>query len=175
MTVEGWFKVNNNNTTQTIASNQSGAGGYLLLANQGMPQLYITNHPGVNDFAIVWPPNITAGVWHHMAGVFDGSQIRVYYDGILVAVTNTTVSPGPETSGVNIGNCPWFPFNGWIDEVRISTGAVYTANFTPEKHLTATANTRGLWKFDGQSLQDSSGNGNHGTFAGGASFSTNVP
>ncbi len=177
LTVEAWFRVNNNNTPQVIASTNNGYGGYILIANQGMAQFYFTNASGVSDFAISWPPNITAGVWHHMAGVFDGSQIRVYLDGALCASQYTGISPGPGPE-LTIGSyrlAAWAPFNGLIDEVRISTGALYTSNFTPDKHLFATSTTKGLWKFDGQTLQDGSGNGNNGTFVGGASFSTNVP
>jgi len=59
--------------------------------------------------------------------------------------------------------------------VRVSNTAVYTSNFTPQTHLTSTANTKGLWKFDGQVVTDSSSNGNNGTLQGGASYSDDVP
>jgi YD repeat-containing protein len=178
LTVEGWFKVVDNATTQTIAGNQNGAGGYLLEANQGMPQFYITQSPGVNDFAIAWPPVITAGVWHHMAGVADGSQIRVYLDGALVASKNSTVLPGAVTTAFAIGSDyagAWAPLHGNVDEVRVTSGALYTSSFTPKKHLTALSGTVGLWKFDGQTLQDASGYANNGAFVGGATYSTDVP
>lgn len=112
-----------------------------------------------------------------MAGVFDGSQYRVYLDGVLCA-TKSTLAPGSFNNNLRIGGYQdgvTYSVNGIVDEVRVSTGALYTSNFVPEKHLTASPSTKGLWKFDGQTLQDSSGNGNHGTFAGGASLSTNVP
>jgi YD repeat-containing protein len=59
--------------------------------------------------------------------------------------------------------------------VRVSAGAIYTANFTPSGRLSAGPATRGLWKFDGNVAQDSSGNGNHGALYGGASYSEDVP
>jgi RHS repeat-associated protein len=62
-----------------------------------------------------------------------------------------------------------------IDEVRVSNAAVYSSNFTPQTHLTAGANTKGLWKFDGQSSNDASSNGNNGTLQGGAGYSDDVP
>ena len=34
---------------------------------------------------------------------------------------------------------------------------------------------RALWRFDGQTTNDSSGNGNHGNLQAGATYSTNVP
>ena len=53
-------------------------------------------------------------------------------------------------------------------------GALYTSNFTPATNLLATGSTKGLWKFDGQTVNDASGNGNHGTLVSGA-YSTDVP
>jgi hypothetical protein len=53
--------------------------------------------------------------------------------------------------------------------------AVYTGNFCPEAHPTATGSARGLWKFDGSTPNDFSANGNNGTFHGGATYSTDTP
>jgi RHS repeat-associated protein len=66
-------------------------------------------------------------------------------------------------------------FNGLIDEVRISTGALYSSNFTPPGTLTASSSTKGLWKFDGQTTSDSSANSNNGSLNGGATYSNDVP
>ena len=61
-------------------------------------------------------------------------------------------------------------FGGLIDEVRISATALYSANFAA-----GLGGPRGLWKFDGQTANDLSGNGNHGTLQSGATYSTSVP
>src|SRR5262249_40874695 len=89
------------------------------------------------------------------------------------ASTNSALRIG---QGTNI----YYPntFNSLIDEVRLSSGAVYTGNFTPSAHLTTSAGSatvKGLWKFDGQTANDSSTNGNNGTLQGGATYSTDVP
>src|SRR5439155_13990864 len=113
------------------------------------------------------------------AGVFDGSQLRVYLDGLQDGAKASIFAPTEGTSNLEV----WirgvyafvFPFNGLIDEVRISSGAIYTANFGTQGCLTAGAQTRGLWKFDGQTAADSSGNNNTGTLQGGATYSTIVP
>jgi hypothetical protein len=68
-----------------------------------------------------------------------------------------------------------FAFNGLIDEVRISASALYSTSFIAPTRLTKDATTRALWKFDDQTAQDSSGNGNNGTLMGGAAISTDVP
>jgi hypothetical protein len=75
------------------------------------------------------------------------------------------------------GHSSYYPsyFNGLIDEVRISSNVVYTANFTPVVNFTPMSSTRGLWKFNGQTAHDSSGNGNNGTITGGVTYSTDAP
>jgi YD repeat-containing protein len=178
-TVETWFKITDTNTNQYLVSCLTGNGGYILMANDGMPQLYVTNGAGQSDFVIAWPPNITFGAWNHMAGVADGSQIRVYLNGALVASKNSTVTPGSfagsqlAMGGYQDGASALV--NGSMDEVRVSSGALYTSNFTPQAHLMAEASTKGLWKFDGQTTNDFSANGNHATRYGAASYSIDVP
>jgi hypothetical protein len=65
-------------------------------------------------------------------------------------------------------------FNGRIDEVRVSNAAVYTANFTPLNDLSAIAGTAALWRFDAQTVGDTSANGNGGTMHGEAYYSTDA-
>ena len=125
---------------------------------------------------VIGSTTITTGVWHHVAGVFDGSQMRVYLDGVLDGSVSTTNAPASGTSSLKIGRTSGGSyFGGLIDEARVSNSAVYTGNFTPQTHLTASGSTKGLWKFDGTSTADSSGNANNGTLQSGATFSSDVP
>ena len=57
------------------------------------------------------------------------------------------------------------PYNGIIDELRISKFARYTADYTPQLRLEADEHTLALYHFDegaGDVLADSSGNKHHG-------------
>jgi RHS repeat-associated protein len=111
-----------------------------------------------------------------VAGVWDGTYLKVYLNGVLDGSTTTGNAPGSGTSSVKIGrNSGGSYFNGLIDEVRVSNAAVYTSNFTPQTHISSTGSTKGLWKFDGQTTADSSTNGNNGTLQGGAVYSNDVP
>ena len=108
-----------------------------------------------------------------LAGVFDGSQYRLYVDGVLDASTANTYAPATGTANLAIGRDTtgsYQYFAGLIDELRISNAAIYTSSFTPAQHLTATGSTKGLWKFDSQSPNDSSGNSNNGTLQNGAGW-----
>ena len=99
------------------------AGDYELEANNTMAQCYITDTAGNGGFAGSTTNVITANAWHIMAGVFDGSQIRVYFDGTFVASKNTSISPGSASTplaigGYNLANSNML--NGVVDEVRAS-------------------------------------------------------
>jgi hypothetical protein len=106
--------------------------------------------------------------------------MHVYLDGVQDGLKKSTVAPASGTAPLEIGatflvvNLS-YQLNGLLDEVRVSTGAVYTADFCPQAHLTATGSTRGLWKFDGSTPNDFSANGNNGTLNGGATYSTDTP
>ena len=72
------------------------------------------------------------GRWAHIALVRQGTSFKLYVDGTLAgSVTysasfaiQSTLTIGKLPSGTNY-------YRGFIDELRISDGAVYTANFTP--------------------------------------------
>jgi RHS repeat-associated protein len=183
ITVEAWIKINAIGAPRAIISReafqQSGTGGgYLLsITDTGKVRLdlFQTHNTYVN---LSGATTITTGVWHHVAGVFNGTQMRVYLNGVLDGSMSTTSGPTSGTGNFHIGRFSYsfnpYYFNGLIDDARVSNTAVYTSNFTPSNNLTATGSTKGLWKFDGQTVNDSSGNNNHGALQGGATYSTDA-
>ena len=66
--------------------------------------------------------------WHHLAGTYDGSRIKLYYDGGLVSDQPCTLTPAisadPLTIGFQSGNGPHSPFDGLIDEVHVFNRAL---------------------------------------------------
>lgn len=71
--------------------------------------------------------------WHHMAFVFDGVLNKGYMDGkkILEVIA---IGPSPQKiTTINLGNRgnQGNPFLGLLDEVRITKGIRWTADFTP--------------------------------------------
>lgn len=91
----------------------------------------------LNNTAI---PEVTGGTvtpdqWHHVCLVRNGNDLRSFIDGQQVGTTATFTDPiNTSAATLRIG---WDaeinpPFNGRIDELRISKGvARYTGNFTP--------------------------------------------
>jgi hypothetical protein len=103
--------------------------------------------------------------------VADGSQIRLYVDGVLDASLTSGLVPATGTGNHRIGrrshSTNTYYFSGLVDEVRVSDSAVYSAGFTPQTSLTSGANTKGLWKFNSQTAEDTADSGNNGTLQGG--------
>ena len=90
-----------------------------------------TGSGGINDF--YGTTVVNDSVWHHIAAVYDGTDKRIYVDGVLDATqtnphsgsdlgTGTTrygfLGDGSEASGYNGGRNEFY-FQGYIDEVRI--------------------------------------------------------
>ena len=113
-----------------------------------------------------------------LAGVFDGTLARFFVDGKLVGTETRTPTSSPlaREPGYTIG-AYWSsltksagdPFDGVIDEVRISKSARYKSDYSPVTPLTADAQTLALYHCDegaGNVLRDSSGNNHHGKIIG---------
>lgn len=73
--------------------------------------------------------------WYHYAVTRSGNSWRVFADGTQVGATVTDSSSLPDFAAsltVGIIGTTTDPFNGWLDEIRISKGiARWTSNFTP--------------------------------------------
>jgi hypothetical protein len=65
---------------------------------------------------------MTAGLWHHLAVLYDGSALAVYLDGVRDAVATTTVAPGAGSASIKLGargDDAANRLNGHLDEVAI--------------------------------------------------------
>ncbi|WP_418511511.1 HYR domain-containing protein [Corallibacter sp.] len=75
---------------------------------------------------------ITSNRWHHIAVTFDGSNYKLYVDGIDM---NTRLGPNPTSNSYamllgamhQINDIPTNHFNGWLDEIRVWNIALTTA------------------------------------------------
>lgn len=117
---------------------------------------------------------IVIGAPTHIAGVFDGKQMRCYVNGKLVATSPPLQQPFVPSSntfriGMAHGPSMQQPFRGLIDEVRISTTARYDADFAPERRFAADVQTLALYHCDDDDsfvLADASGHEHHGRIVG---------
>jgi len=115
--------------------------------------------------AAVNPALLTDEKWHLATAAYDGSYIKIYFDGIQFGSWAVSGSLSTLGSGdVWIGSYDKKnSFQGSIDDVRIYSRSLaddeianmYNSDTTPEENLV------GWWEFDGD-LRDSSGHENHG-------------
>jgi len=119
ITISAWVNPSDVSSIRMIVSKyRDGIGNersYLLELKDGKPHL-------VAGGSVLGNTALSTDVWHHVAGVYDGSHSRIYVDGVL-DVENAVSGTIPVTSqSLNIGrqaeNGRW-PFLGKMDEVRI--------------------------------------------------------
>lgn len=114
---------------------------------------------------------------YHIAGVSDGSEMRLYINGRLVSQRSLILKDVSDPARhLVIGaertldeSATYHHFLGLVDEVRISQVARYLHDFTPERRFDADGDTLALYHCDegtGNVVHDASGNGHHGNLVG---------
>nr|WP_256449983.1 LamG domain-containing protein [Chitinophaga sp. GbtcB8] len=117
--------------------------------------LQIANNKNLTFFAGGWGrgdvsaplPENWFGSWHHIAGVCDGTSLRIYIDGTLKA---TTRLDGPVSLSITnkwtLGRNEEFPnariFNGYMDHVKVFAAALTTPEII--KVMEAAPQLRGM-------------------------------
>ncbi len=122
--------------------------------------------------------SIQLNQWQHVAVTYDGTSMKIYIDGNLVAQNNISFTIGnANNSNLFVGESPAFPgrvFNGKIDEVRIWNVArtqseiqsTMTVVLSPEYYSSPDSGLVGYWRLDegaGQSAEDLSFYSNNAT------------
>jgi hypothetical protein len=145
---------------------------------------------GSNETSFSLSTTVPPNVFHHLAFVRDGTEERLYLNGVLLGsrtVPNADIDDAnpamfPRAVGASAFDTVsvFVPsFVGLLDTIRISSAALYSGNsFTPPTgDLTADATTQLLFNFNpsevsGNTIMDLSGQGNIGTFGTGFSGAT---
>jgi hypothetical protein len=87
--------------------------------------------------ALIGTTTVATGTWYHLAFVRNGTSVKLYVNGVEEASNtlsaNFNIDVGDTTDswvgGTAFGTDSYY--NGYIDELRVSNTARYTANFTP--------------------------------------------
>lgn len=173
-TVEGWMNAREFRKRQGFLCRTENS-EFGIFVNDGAPEFSV-HLDGRYTTAETREPKLVAGTWHHVAGVYDGSDVRVYVDGSLVARRKgsgkRTKNDLPLVVGGDVGQGgvanSFFP--GEIDEVRVSRVARYAdERFEPARRFEADADTALLLHMDGLSgswVPDASGRAAHATRVG---------
>jgi hypothetical protein len=172
-TIEGWFDARSFGQRVGFLNKTENAEFGLFLSN-GVPS-FTVHLAGRYVNATREKTPVTTNVWHHVAGVFDGNEVRLYIDGELVATKagkgKRTLNELPLMIGADVTKeaQPDSFFDGRIDEIRISKTARYTTTFAPKRRFQPDADTLLLLHMDGEVgpwSYDASGRGMHATRVG---------
>ena len=127
---------------------------------------YVVCVPGCNA-APSATGTLQTGAWQHVAGVFDGSEIRIYLNGGLVG---SVAQPGSSGGVAQVIVGYWGSgFAGLMDEVRVWDVVRSQAQIQATMGSILTGSEAGLqayWRFEetsGQTLNDATPNGRNGT------------
>lgn len=74
---------------------------------------------------------IAINTWYHIAWVRNGTNIKIYLDGVEKGSATVSGTPGTIARDLSIGSHYRVGSRSYVDEVRISKIARYTAAFTP--------------------------------------------
>ena len=122
--------------------------GYALFSREGVPEFSI--HIGGRYVNVKANQPLAVNKWSHLAGVYDGSHVKLFVDGKIVAKAVAKgdrrvnqlplyIGADPDRRGL-----PTRPLKTLIDDVRLTPAAVYTANFQSRRDYQSVENTL-LW------------------------------
>jgi len=124
ITIDAWINSSTLNGRIVDKITAFGTDGYLLDLVGGQLRM-IVQGDGLSS-----PGPLSPGVFTHVAGVYDGSSLSLYLNGVLVATKATGVTAIPVNSDpLNIGvdSAGGSNFTGIIDEPRIFGRALSAA------------------------------------------------
>jgi hypothetical protein len=137
LTIEGWIRLNGNQNTRHImgvgtAGNPGRSASIFLGGTQKVEAYFSNSGSGLTAYNL-GNTVVTANTWHHIAMVRSGTSVQIYLNGVADGVGQVGSATGSAFAGqpIYIGSDNIYHFSGWLDEMRFSNIARYTANFTP--------------------------------------------
>ena len=126
------------------------------------------------------PGIIEINKWQHIAMVYDGTQIKLFKNGVLVASSsvylNSSVLNGSNNLhfGVLAYSVPsYYDYVGYMDNIRLWNTAKNQVQIFSEMNNSLQGNEAGLigyWNFENNSANDLTSNNNHGTLFGNCAY-----
>src|SRR3990172_8885391 len=177
ITVETWVYLNRlapvgswDNQFLTSKGNDQTQGSYYLSANRDQFHFYLGTN-GVDQVHAATPSMVKTNRWYHVAGTYDGVNIKIYVNGVLQGTTPASITIG-NTGILSLGyhDLPGSEYylDGNLDDVRIWNVARTQSEIQADMLRTLTGSEPGLagyWPMDegsGQIVGDASENGNNG-------------
>jgi uncharacterized delta-60 repeat protein len=163
LTVEAWVNRSTTGSLQTIMSNYQGSFPMLFRIDNDFIRLYVNSGTNVSSTSY-----IPVGTWTHVAATYDGTNLKIFVNGVEENSVAYSVALASSTNEMKIGggltnNTEFFPGN--IGEVRLWNVARTSAEISDSYNQQLVGNENGLvgyYKFSegsGTTTYNSSTNG----------------
>jgi Concanavalin A-like lectin/glucanases superfamily/Viral BACON domain len=128
ITICAWVNADNwYNTPRILEKGQTDNQYGLLINSSGSLEFWLA---GVTNGTLSTSPP-SEQVWHHVAGIYDGSWMTIYLDGQVVAQRSASGSLAMAADALTIGNRPGgnsvYKFSGLLSDVRVYGRALTAA------------------------------------------------
>ncbi|MFA6077782.1 MAG: LamG domain-containing protein [Candidatus Paceibacterota bacterium] len=183
ITLSAWYKKDvGSGTNKWLVHKATVNTSYSMFIEGGLKMRI--EHPAMQDCATTEP---SEGVWHHAVSTYDGTNMRVYVDGVLKQTCAATGSINISGGGIEIGSfsSTGYPFKGVIDEVRIYNRALSASEISDlykaggavliKSAVSGKSGLVGYWPMNegtGTQMGDSSGNKNNGSLVNSFTWAT---
>ena len=142
LTVESWVNRSSLGSLHSIIGNYDGSYPFLFRIDGDKITLFLNSATSVQSIS-----TIPVGVWTHVAGTYDGTNLKVYINGVLEGTQPYTSNFIGTTNEVKIGgglsnNTEYFP--GDIADVRLWNVARSQVQINADKDIVLNGNETGL-------------------------------
>src|SRR5574337_423458 len=125
ITISAWIKPGNSGITKYYVAKNGASGnfGYTLYQNTSNKFGLILSSDGTAFTSVLSNTTFSTGTWYHVVGVYDGTDMRIYVNGVL------DCTPVAYTSGI----------------VNNSQGLYLGANSVPNAYMTGSLDDVAIW------------------------------
>jgi len=183
VTIALWVKINSNGTISSIVRKGATQTPAYSLNKESSDRFTFWVHLGSWVNSGYSSTIATIGVWYHVAGVYDGSEIKMYVNGNLETSSSHSgpIPTTPDKFYIGVDATTWVEyFNGSVEELSLWNRAltesqiqtVMSGSLNPAYYQTSDSGLVAYWKFDVledlgvnsdgmDDVRDLSVNGNH--------------
>ena len=129
-TFECWVYLTSGHSSGSGILSMRGGGEYCPLVVK--ESVAFIGNGSLNNWSFLSSSGVVGrNTWSHVALVFDGTNVRLYVNGTFNNLAASHPSWPVGDRFLNVGYDVNGSTDGYINDLRISDSAVYTANFTP--------------------------------------------
>ena len=127
MTLSAWINPSSWSADYTAVASKQDSGSpyasYDFRRQPGTNKMEISITISGGEVKAASTSDVSTSTWQHVAGVYDGSNVIIYYNGASQASTGASGNIDTSTAAFQIGENPSFSgrkFTGVLDEIRLS-------------------------------------------------------